>query len=196
MLMLWIHYITKLIKDVFASVVYTFMKPPSKNQKQLTNRKLFVVTDSRLSSGAGCFFPFTFYYFRGLSYFYIKHLSAWPEETPKQLFTNHMWLRFARSVVSMLKYINRSMKKKTFPVPAKPAALLLPVRAIHRLSGKSNSAPQSLYEGTDESMLDGEMRKRSEGDRKLGGEMSGDFCVLQNQFAPVYSFSSSPFFSH
>lgn len=36
-----------------------------------------------------------------------------------------------------------------------------------------------------------ENEKKNEGESKLGWEMSGDFCVLQNQFIAVYPYSSS-----
>lgn len=60
------------------------------------------------------------------------------------------------------KNTSHSVEKQSFQSLSKPPAQLLPLRAIHRFSGKSNSKSQRAYEGMDEGRLDWKVKKKNE----------------------------------
>ena len=65
-----------------------------------------------------------------------------------------------------LENISRSVEKQSFQSLSKPPVQLLPLGAIHRFSGKSNSKSQRAYEGMDEGRLAGKMKKGNEWKRE------------------------------
>lgn len=144
-----------------------------KNLHQLTNKYSL--------SGEWMLFPFTFYDLRWSNYFYMKHLTSQITSDPS----------LSEASVQDWKTFLTQLENKDSSLCLNPGLSSCLWEKSMEFQGKAIQSHKECMRGW---MKAGWMEKRKrtrERKSKVGWEMSGDFYVLQNQFVPVYLFSSS-----